>query len=162
MDLVTPSFGLIVWHSIIFVTLILFLSKFAWKPIINFIDQREEKIRMSIEKADKVKNELKNVENQKNKILKETRVKRDMILKEAIQIREKIKLKAKEESLIEKKKIIEETKKSIQIERKAAIYKLKNQIGGISIKIAEKILKKELNQTNQQDKLIKELVNKLH
>ncbi|ACY40565.1 ATP synthase F0 subunit b [Blattabacterium sp. (Blattella germanica) str. Bge] len=162
MDLVTPSVGLIVWHTIIFVILMLFLSKFAWKPILHFIDQREENIRMSVEKADQVKNELKNVENQKNKILKETRMKRDMILKEAIQIREKIKLKAKEESLIEKKKILEETKKSIQIERKAAIHKLKNQIGDISIQIAEKILKKELDQTNKQDKFIKELVDKLY
>ncbi|WP_185866080.1 F0F1 ATP synthase subunit B [Blattabacterium cuenoti] len=162
MDLVTPSVGLIVWHTIIFLILILFLSKFAWKPIMNFIDQREEKIRISIEKANQMKNELKNVENQKNKILKETRVKRDIILKEAIQIKEKIKLKAKEESLREKKKILEETKKNIQIEREAAIYKLKNQIGGISIKIAENILKRELNQPNQQDKFIKELVDKLY
>ncbi|WP_185862196.1 F0F1 ATP synthase subunit B [Blattabacterium cuenoti] len=162
MDLVTPSIGLIVWHTIIFVILILFLSKYAWKPIINFIDQREEKIRMSIEKAEKIKEELKNVENKKNKILKETRIKRDLILKEAIQIREKIKFKAKEESIIENKKIIEETKRDIQIKKKAAIHKLKNQIGDISIKIAEKILKKELDKTHKQDKFIKELVDKLY
>ncbi|WP_185872280.1 F0F1 ATP synthase subunit B [Blattabacterium cuenoti] len=161
MDLVTPSIGLIFWHTIIFVTLILFLSKFAWKPIMNFIDQREKKIEMSINNAYKIKNELKNVENQKNKILKETHIKRDMILKEAIQIKEKIKLEAKKESIIEKKKIIEETKKSIQIERKAAIFDLKNQIGDISVKIAEKILKQELSQINKQYKFIKELVDKL-
>ncbi|WP_341652813.1 F0F1 ATP synthase subunit B [Blattabacterium cuenoti] len=161
MDLVTPSIGLIVWHTIIFIILMFFLSKFAWKPIIHFIDQREEKIKISIEKADQVKKELKHVEDQKNKILKETYVKRDMILKEAIQIKENIKSKAKEEGMIEKKKIIEETKKNIQIEKKVAIRQLKNKIGDISIQISEKILNKELNQYDKQDKFIKELVDKL-
>lgn len=162
MDLVTPSIGLIVWQTIIFIMLMFFLSKFAWKPIMNFIDQREEKIKMSVEKADQVKKELKHIEDQKNKILKETRVKRNMILKEAIQIREKIKSKAKEEGIIEKKKIIEETKKNIQIEKEVEIYKLKNKIGNISIQIAEKILKEKLDPIDKQDKFIKELVDKLY
>ncbi|WP_185869676.1 F0F1 ATP synthase subunit B [Blattabacterium cuenoti] len=162
MDLVTPSVGLIFWHTIIFVTLMLFLSKFAWKPIINFIDQREKKIQISIEKADIIKKELIDVENKKKKILKEIHMKRDIILKEALQIKEKIKIKAKKEGLIEKKKIIEETIKSIKIEKEAVLNELKNKIGGISVKIAEKILIKELNQTNKQDEFIKELVDKFY
>ncbi|WP_185861335.1 F0F1 ATP synthase subunit B [Blattabacterium cuenoti] len=162
MDLITPSIGLIVWHTIIFIILMFFLSKFAWKPIMNFIDQREKKIKMSIEKADEIKEELKNVENKKNKILKETRIKRDMILKEAIQIKEKIQLRAQEEGIIEKKKIIEETNKNIKIEKEIAIREFKNKIGDISIQIAEKILKKELDQKNKQDQFIKELVDKLY
>ncbi|QIK16382.1 F0F1 ATP synthase subunit B [Blattabacterium sp. DPU] len=162
MDLVTPSIGLIVWHTIIFIMLMFFLSKFAWKPIMDFIDKREEKIKISITKANQVRKELKHIEDQKNKILKETRVKRDMILKEAIQIKEKIKSKAKEEGMIEKRKIIEETNKNIQIEKKVAIFKLKNKIGNISIQIAEKILKKELDKTDKQNKFIKELVDKLY
>ncbi|BBA17015.1 F0F1 ATP synthase subunit B [Blattabacterium cuenoti] len=162
MDLVTPSIGLIVWHTIIFIILMLFLSKFAWKPIISFIDQREEKIKISIEKADQVKKKLESIEDQKNKILKNAYVKRDIILKEAIQIREKIKSKAKNEGMIEKKKIIEETRKTIQIEKKVAILQLKKKIGDISIQISEKILKKELDQYNKQDQLIKELVDKLY
>ncbi|WP_185852839.1 F0F1 ATP synthase subunit B [Blattabacterium cuenoti] len=164
MDLVTPSIGLIVWQTIIFLILISFLSKYAWKPIMKFIDQREEKIRISIEKADLVQKELKMVENKKNQILKETRIRRDRILEEAIQIKEKIKHKAIEEGVLEKKKLIEETKKIMQVERKMAIQELKDQIGDISIIIAEKILKKELGQnqkTNKQEKFIKELVNKL-
>ncbi|WP_185867207.1 F0F1 ATP synthase subunit B [Blattabacterium cuenoti] len=161
MDLITPSIGLIVWQSIIFIFLIFFLSKFAWKPIMNFIDQREEEIKISIEKADQVKKELKYIEDKKNQILKETRVKRDMILKEAIQIKEKIKSKAREEGMIEKIKIIEETRKNLQKEKEIAISKLKNKIGNISIQIAEKILKKELYQNDKQNKFIKELVEKL-
>ncbi|AWU44492.1 F0F1 ATP synthase subunit B [Blattabacterium punctulatus] len=165
MDLITPSIGLIIWQTIIFVILILFLSKYAWKPIIKFIDQREEKIRISIEKANQIQKELDFIENKKNKILKETRIKRDMILKEAIQMKENIKYKAIEEGFLEKKKILTETKKIIQIEKKAAIHDLKNQIGNISIKIAEKILKKELDQNKKmekQEKFIKEWLNKLN
>ncbi|AWU40042.1 ATP synthase F0 subunit B [Blattabacterium punctulatus] len=165
MDLITPSIGLIIWQTIIFIILILFLSKYAWKPIIKFIDQREEKIRISIEKANQIQKELDFIENKKNKILKETRIKRDMILKEAIQMKENIKYKAIEEGFLEKKKILTETKKIIQIEKKAAIHDLKNQIGNISIKIAEKILKKELDQNKKmekQEKFIKEWLNKLN
>ncbi|WP_185857385.1 F0F1 ATP synthase subunit B [Blattabacterium cuenoti] len=162
MDLVTPSIGLIVWHTIIFIILMLFLSKFAWKPIMNFIDQREEEIKISIEKADQMKKELKHIEDKKNRILKKTHEKRDMILKEAIQIGEKIKLKAKEEGMIEKRRIIEETKKNIQIEKEVELYKLKNKIGDISIRISEKILKKELDQVDKQDEFIKKLVDKLY
>ncbi|WP_185859959.1 F0F1 ATP synthase subunit B [Blattabacterium cuenoti] len=164
MDLVTPSVGLIVWQTIIFLILIFFLSKYAWKPIMKFIDQREEKIRISIEDADLFQRELKMLENKKNQILKETRIKKDKILEDAIQIREKIKHKAIEEGVLEKKRLMEETKKILQLERKMAIQELKNQIGGISIIIAEKILKKELDsnqKTNKQEKFIKELVNKL-
>ncbi|WP_185852214.1 F0F1 ATP synthase subunit B [Blattabacterium cuenoti] len=162
MDLVTPSIGLIFWHTIIFIILMLFLSKFAWKPIMNFIEQREEKIKVSVEKADQMKKKLKDIEDKKNRILKETHVKRDMILKEAIQIREKIKIKAKEEGMIEKIKIIEETKKNIQIEKEVEYHKFKKKIGNISILIAKKILKKELDQTDKQDKFIKELVDRLY
>ncbi|AER40590.1 MAG: F0F1 ATP synthase subunit B [Flavobacteriales bacterium] len=162
MDLVTPSIGLIVWQTIIFLILMFFLTKYAWKPIIKFIDKREEKIRISIEKADQVQRKLDSVENEKNKILKDARIKRDMILKEAIQIKENIKHKSMEEGFLEKKKILEETKKIIQIERKTAIQDLKNQIGDISIKIAEKILMKEFDKhpkMDKQEKFIKELLN---
>ncbi|WP_185858020.1 F0F1 ATP synthase subunit B [Blattabacterium cuenoti] len=162
MDLVTPSIGLIVWQTIIFIILMFFLSKFAWKPIMNFIDQREEKIRISIERTDQIKKELKYIENQKNKILKDTRIKRDIILKEAIQMKEKIKFKAKEEGMKEKKKIIEETKKNIQIEKEVEFHKFKNKIGCISVQIAEKILKKELDQVYKQNKFIKELVDQFY
>ncbi|WP_185876898.1 F0F1 ATP synthase subunit B [Blattabacterium cuenoti] len=161
MDLVTPSIGLIFWHTIIFVTLILFLSKFAWKPIMNFIDQREKKISKSLEEADKLKEELKKIDNHKNKILKEACRKRDLILEEAIQIKKEIKSKAKEESLIEKKRIIEETKKVIQTEKEVAIHELKNKISDFSVKIAEKILTRELDKIQKQDKFIRNLIDKL-
>ncbi|WP_185869106.1 F0F1 ATP synthase subunit B [Blattabacterium cuenoti] len=162
MDLITPSIGLIVWHSIIFLILILFLSKFAWNPIVNFIDEREKETEMYVNKAHNAKKELKDLENKKNEVLKEARLKRDIILKEAIQIQEKIKLKAKEEGIMIKKKMMEETKKNIQIEKEASVHRLKNEVVDISIQIAEKILKKKLDQTNRQDKFIKELVEKLY
>ncbi|WP_185851637.1 F0F1 ATP synthase subunit B [Blattabacterium cuenoti] len=165
MDLLTPSIGLIVWQTIIFLILILFLSKYAWKPIIKFIDQREEKIRISIEKADQAQKELKNIKNKKKKILKEIRIERDLILKEALKIKEEMKQKAREEGFFEKKKIIKETKKMLQIEREIAIQELKNQIGDISIKVAEKILKKEFDKNQKvnltQERFIKEFISDL-
>ncbi|WP_185856156.1 F0F1 ATP synthase subunit B [Blattabacterium cuenoti] len=164
MDLLTPSIGLIVWQTIIFVILMLFLSKYAWTPIIQFIDKREERIRISIEKADQAKKEFKNIEEKKNKILKELRIEKDLILKEAFKIKEDILQNAKKEGFLEKKKMLQEAKSLFQKERKSAIYELKNQIGDISIKIAEKILKEEFDKKeliNKQEKFIQELVQNL-
>ncbi|WP_185851053.1 F0F1 ATP synthase subunit B [Blattabacterium cuenoti] len=164
MDLVTPSIGLIVWQTVIFVLLILFLSKIAWRPIIKFIDQREDKIKVSIETADRIQKELEMVEYKKDTILKETRRRRDLLLKEAIEIQKKIKYESIEKGLNERKRMIEETKKNIKEEKRIAILKLKNQVGNISIKIAENILKQKFssNQTrDKQEKYIKELINKI-
>ncbi|WP_185850444.1 F0F1 ATP synthase subunit B [Blattabacterium cuenoti] len=162
MDLVTPSFGLIFWHSLIFLMLLFFLSKFAWKPIINFIDQREKEIQTSIEKSDQLIKEFQKIENKKKIILKEAFEKRDIILKEAVKIKDQIKVKAKKEGLLEREKMLKETEKIIHMKKKDAFKKLKSQIGGISIKIAEKILTEKLNnKQNKQEELIKKLVEKL-
>ncbi|WP_185864525.1 F0F1 ATP synthase subunit B [Blattabacterium cuenoti] len=157
MDLVTPSFGLIFWHSLIFLILLFFLSKFAWKPIMNFIDQREEVIRKSIEKSSQLRKEFKNIEDKKNIILKKALKKRDVILKEAIQIKNKIKIEAKQESILEREIMLKETEKIIQMKKKDAFKEIKNQIGEISTTIAEIIIKKKLDEKNDKQ-IIKNLI----
>lgn len=163
MDLVTPSFGLIFWHSLIFLMLLFFLSKFAWKPIINFIDQREKKIQISIEKSDQLIKEFQKIENKKKIILKETFEKRDIILKEAVKIKDKIRVRAKKEGLLEREKMLKETEKIIHMKKKDVFKQLKSQIGEISVMIAEKIIIEKLNnKQNKQEEIIKKLVEKLY
>ncbi|WP_185855567.1 F0F1 ATP synthase subunit B [Blattabacterium cuenoti] len=159
MDLVTPSVGLIFWHTIIFLMLMWVLNKFAWHQIINFINERENKISMSMKHAKKLNEELRYVESKKNKILKYASLKKDLMLKEAIQIKNKIQSEAKKEGLIEKNKIIGHAKKIIEKEKKEAIFKLKKEIANISINIAEKILKKKLEKDDEQKKFMEKIIN---
>ncbi|WP_185877425.1 F0F1 ATP synthase subunit B [Blattabacterium cuenoti] len=161
MDLITPSIGLIFWNTIIFVILLLFLSKFAWNPIMKFINKREKIINKSFENAIQIKNKLYEIENKKSIIIKKAYEKRNAILMETIKIKENIKNSAKKEALIERNKILNETKIIIDIEKKNAVKSLKNKVKLISIEIAEKILRKKLNNDIDQKDFVKNLIDKL-
>ncbi|WP_185868554.1 F0F1 ATP synthase subunit B [Blattabacterium cuenoti] len=162
MDLVSPSIGLIFWHTIIFLTLIFVLSKFAWKPIINVIEHREKIIRISLENSEKLQKEIKNMENKRNHILKEAYIKRDCILRKTLQITNEMKRNAEKEGILKKMEIINNAKQTMKNEKKIYMHKLQYQIGNISIMIAEKILEKKLNNENDQKKLIKNLMEKIN
>ncbi|XOD68365.1 MAG: F0F1 ATP synthase subunit B [Flavobacteriales bacterium AspAUS03] len=161
MNLITPSLGLIVWQMIIFIILLVFLGKFAWKPIMQFIEQREEDIRSSLEMAKQAREEMYFVQANRDRLLKEAWRERDAILKEVHQIKDKIQAEAQESAQAESDKMIEQARRAIENERIAAIVVLKNQVADISLSIAEKILKKELAHKDQQQQFLKELVNEL-
>ncbi|WP_238785407.1 F0F1 ATP synthase subunit B [Blattabacterium cuenoti] len=155
VDLMTPSFGLIIWNIIIFLCAIYFLSKYAWTPIIKFIENREQQIINSITNANKIKQQFILLDQQQKKILQEAIYKRDSIIKEAMQIKNNIQKKAINDGILAQRKIINETKRMLKIEKEIAIQEIKNQIGSVSITIAEKILKKELNNKDlSQEKFI--------
>ncbi|WP_185877940.1 F0F1 ATP synthase subunit B [Blattabacterium cuenoti] len=161
MDITAPSFGLIFWNIIIFSILIFILSKFAWNPIINFIDKREKKIKDSIEKANLLEHKLNEIEKKKNEILKSAYEKKDRIIKETIKIKNDIKLKAINDGIIEKENIIKSYKNILNRERNKSFQLLKNEIKFISIEIAEKILRKKLKKDLEQENFIKCLIEKL-
>lgn len=161
MDLVSPSFGLIFWNIIIFLILILFLSKFAWKPIINIIETRDKNIKNSINKSILLNDKLKELEIKKKKILQKALDEKNNILKETKILQIKIQKEAKEKILLEKKKMIKDAKKIIDIERKKSFLLLKNKIIDISIEMSMKILSNKLKDENSHRKLIKELIKKI-
>ncbi|WP_238785497.1 F0F1 ATP synthase subunit B [Blattabacterium cuenoti] len=162
VDLMSPSFGLIIWHIIIFLCTMYFLSKYAWTPIIKFIDNREKTILISIKNAKKIQEELILLDKQKQQILKEAINKRDSIIKEAMQIKNNIQQQTIQDSILEQRKIMHETKKMLRIEKKIAIQEIKNKIASVSITIAETILKKQLNQNDSyQEKFIENVINNL-
>ncbi len=160
MDLITPSFGLIFWHTIIFLLLIFFLSKFAFKPIINFIDKRENYIKKSVNNALKLKQELNKINIIKSTILEKAYKEQKIIIKEAKNLKEEIKIKTEKECLLKQKKMVNTAKKNIHIEQKKALIELKNEIQEISINISEKILGEKLYKKDIQEKFIKSLIDK--
>jgi len=153
------SIGLFAWQTLLFVLLIFLLRKFAWKPILDTVNEREEGIKNALAEADKARQEMQNIKADNDKVLKEARIERDALLKEAKEIKENIIAEAKEEAQAVANKQIELTKQAIANEKAAALTDIKNQMGDLSVNIAEKVVKGELADKNKQLKLIEQLLN---
>lgn len=151
------SVGLFFWQSVLFIALVLLLRKFAWKPILNAVNDREEKITNALEEAEKAEKRMQALNNENEALLKEARIERDSILKEARDIKDGIVADAKNIAKEEADKIMESAKQTIKNEKLAAITELKNQVAILSIEVAEKIIKSELSSDVKQ----KELANSL-
>lgn len=152
------SIGLFFWQTVIFIFLILLLKKFAWKPILDAVNEREEGIKNALLSAEKAKEEMASLQSDNEEIFKKARSERDSLLKEAREIKQQLIDEAKSEAKNEAKKIISQAQETIQNEKNSAIVDLKNQVAGLSIDIAEKVLKEKLSNDKAQMQLVKELV----
>jgi len=153
------SFGLFFWQMVLFVLLLLLLKKFAWKPILEALNSREEGIQNALDEADKARQEMVDLKSSNEKILKEARLERDGLLKDARMIKDKMISEAKDEANVQSNKIIEQARTAIENEKLAAITELKNQVAELSIGIAENIMQDELSNKGKQVALIEKMLN---
>ena len=158
MDILKPE-GLSFWTIIVFVILLFLLTKYAWKPILKAIKEREKSINDALASAEEAKKEMANWKADNEKLLAQARAERDAMLKEAREIKDKIVNQAKEEAQLESQKIITQAKISIENEKKTALAELKNQVADISLEIAQKVISKELSSQTKQEELIGNLLN---
>ena len=152
------SFGLFFWQLFIFVGLVLLLRKFAWKPILDTVNERETSIKNAINAAEEAKNEMASTQANNQKFLKEALAEREALLKEARTNGDEIVSQAKTEAKAEADKIIALAQESIQNEKRAALNELKNQVAQISLDIAEKVIDSELDSKHKQSQLVDKLV----
>ncbi len=158
MSLVTPAIGLMFWTCIIFTLLIVLLRKFAWKPILTAVDDRNEQINSALKAADKARLEIENLNNDNERILLEAKSERDQLLKEARDIKDNIINEAKEKASNEAENILNAAKSQIENEKMKAITELKNSVAVLSIDIAEKVLKNELKEKSNQEDFINRIL----
>lgn len=158
MGLVTPNPGTIFWMIIIFGIVLFILKKFAWKPILTALKDREESIANALNSAEEAKKEVAGLKADNEKIIAEARRERDAILKEAKEIKDKIIAEAKEKASQEAQKNIEQARLQIQAEKTAAISDIKKQVAEISVMIAEKVIKKQLDDKTEQEKMVDGLI----
>ncbi len=161
MELVTPGIGLLFWMAVSFTIVFLILKKFAWKPILNALKDRENSISDALNAADKARKEVAGMKADNEKILAEARREKDLILKEARNIKEKIVAEAKTQAHAEAQKSIEAARLVIQNEKTAAINEIKQQVAELSVSIAEKVLQKELKDKKEQEVLVDNLLKDL-
>lgn len=157
MDLLLPHLGLIVWTLLAFLIVFFILKKFAWKPIIKGLSDRETSIADAIATAEKVKLEMAQLKNDNEALLATAREERAAMLKEAKEIKDKIVNDAKNEAKVQAAKIIADAQASINQQKMAAIVDLKNQVGNLVVEVSEKVLRKELSNKADQENYIKEL-----
>ncbi|WP_336066675.1 F0F1 ATP synthase subunit B [Mesoflavibacter sp. CH_XMU1404-2] len=152
------SIGLFFWQLVLFVGLVLLLRKFAWKPILDAVEKREEGIQNALDAAENAKLEMQNLQADNDKLLKEARAEREAMLKEARELKNKMIEDAKSEAQEQANKMIEQAQAAIESEKKSAMAELKGQVAGLSLEIAEKVVRQELSNKDKQVELVESML----
>ncbi len=159
MDLVTPGIGLIFWSALFFLILLFVLGKFAWPAILLAVHARNESIRKALDAADRAKNEMAQLQADNEKILAEAKAERNALLRDAKEVKDKMIADAREKASEEARKLVQNAREAIQSEKAAAINDMKVQMTTLSVDIAEKILRAELQDSNAQNELVDKLIS---
>jgi F-type H+-transporting ATPase subunit b len=152
------SFGLFFWQTLLFLALLLLLRKFAWKPILDAVNEREDSIKNSLKAAERAREEMKALQADNEKILAEARSERERIMKEATDMKNRIIGEATDKAKEEGAKLVENARLQIEAEKNNAMTQIKTQVAELSVEIAEKLLRKELATENKQKQLIADLL----
>ena len=161
MELVTPGIGLIFWQSVTFLIVLFLLSKFAWKPIMKALNDREASIENALSAAEKAKLEMQGLKAENEKLLAEARMERDRILKEASDAGNALVESARQKANEEGSRMIAQAREAIDNEKRAAITEVKNMAAALSVEIAERILRKELSNPQAQQELAQEYIREV-
>lgn len=162
MEIIQPGIGLIIWMTLSFAIVLWVLAKFAWKPIMKALHERETSIDEALNAANKAKKEMKKLLFSNEQLLKEAKEERDAILRAGRKVRDSIIDESKTKANEEANKIVESAKERIEHEKMAATTNLKNQLAVLSIEIAEKILKKELSDNIKQKEFVNDLIKDIN
>ena len=152
------SLGLFFWQTLIFVGLIFLLKKYAWKPILSAVNEREASIKDALEAAKEARSEMESLQSDNQRILKEARAQKEALLKEARTIRSEMINTAKVEAQSEANKILSQAQEAIQNEKRTAVNELKDHVSSIALDIATKVLKNELESKDKQMQLVSKLL----
>ncbi|MEJ8758449.1 F0F1 ATP synthase subunit B [Pontibacter sp. H259] len=161
MELVTPNFGLIFWQLVTFLIVLFLLTKFAWKPIMNALRERETSIENALSAAEKAKLEMQGLKAENEKLLAEARMERDKILKEASDAGNALVENARNKANEEGSRMIAQAREAIENEKRAALTEVKNTAAALSVEIAERILRKELSDPQAQQALAQDYIREV-
>jgi F-type H+-transporting ATPase subunit b len=156
------SVGLFFWQTLLFLTLLFLLRKYAWKPTLDAVNERERSIEEALEQAEQARNELKNLKESNNALLNEAREERDVLMKEARTMKNEIINEAKNKAKEDAEKIITSAREEIKNEKNKAIEELKNQVADFSFEIAEKVIAQKLNDADKQNEMVTSALNEIN
>lgn len=161
MDIVLPQLGLFFWTALLFLVTFFILKKFAWKPIIKGLKDREEGIENSLLQAQKARDEMASLKSENEALLREARQERDKMIQEANRMRDQILTEAREKAQEAAGKELDKAKVQIESEKKAALAEIKNTAGGFAVEIAEKLLRRQFDKPDEQKSFAEKLISDL-
>lgn len=161
MDLITPEFGLFFWNLIAFLVVFLILKKFAWKPILNSLNERETGIADSLATAERVKAEMSQLKTENEALLQQAREERAIMIKDAKVAADNMVAEAKDKAKAEYDRIVSDAQSAITQQKNAALIEVKNQVGTLVIEVSEKIIRRELSNKTEQEKYIQDLASSI-
>ena len=161
MDLITPEFGLFFWNLIAFLVVFLILKKFAWKPILNSLNEREIGIADSLATAERVKAEMSQLKTENEALLQQAREERATMIKDAKVAADNMVAEAKDKAKAEYDRIVSDAQSAITQQKNAALIEVKNQVGVLVIEVSEKIIRRELSNKAEQEKYIQDLASSI-
>jgi len=161
MELFTPNLGTIFWMVIIISIVAFVLKKFAWKPILNALYEREESIETALNAAQEARQEMDKLKAGNEELLAEARKEKESILREAMNLKESVIAEAKEKASAETQRSIEHARQQIQNERAKAVNEMKKQMAQLSLMIAEKVIRKEMADDKNQQEMVKRIVDEI-
>ena len=159
MDLLSPEPGLVIWTGLTFLILLYLLGKFAWRPLLSAIKEREDSIKNAIESANKANEELKQLEATRARIQAETRQERDAVLREAQSLKNSIVEEARAAAKQEYETLVVEARAQIEKEKADAMLEMRQQVAKLSVQIAGKILVENLASDDKQNELVEKYLN---
>ena len=162
MGLVNPDYGLLFWMILSFGIVLFILAKFAWKPILKSLKDREESIEGALRSAEQAKLDMERLQSDNERIISEARSERDNLMKEAREVKDSIIKEAKIQAKIEADKIAQMARLEIENEKTIALNEVRTQVTVLSVQIAEKILRKELADSKDQQKYIVSLLKEIN
>ncbi|MGN6265539.1 MAG: F0F1 ATP synthase subunit B [Ginsengibacter sp.] len=161
MELLSPHLGLILWTLLAFLIVLFILGKYAWKPILNSLNEREKNISDSILSAENMRKEMEKMHSENEALLAKAREERSQMMREAKEMKDKIIQDAKEQARNETNKIVADAQSVINQQKMAAIVDLKNQVGNLVLEVSEKVLRRELSNKEEQEKYIQQLAQNI-
>jgi len=161
MNLITPDFGLFFWQTVTLLVVLLILGKFAWKPILNAIQEREGNIEAALQAAEAAKETVAQLQTNQKTLLKTAHLERTRIIEEAKEAQRCILDEAKVEAEKVRKEMLEQTRALLAKEQQDTLEVLKGMVATLSIQIAEKLLQHELKQQTQEQ-LVQQLIQEVH
>ena len=159
--MLSVSYGTMIWMSIAFIVVLILLKKFAWGPILKAIKDREDHIEESLQLASSVKKEMQELQSSNEKLLQDARNERDELLKEARSTKDEIINEAKTAASEEASKMIDLAREAIENEKMAALVTLKNEVGKLSLEIAETVIREQLKDNTKQNELVTKLLSEV-
>ena len=161
MKLVSPEIGLIFWMTLCFVLLILILKKYAWKPILKALEEREKNIENALSQAEQARSKIEDLQKDQDNIIRDAKKERELILNEAKKLAEEYRTQQQKIVNEEMAQKMARIKESIEMEKRAAVEELKQNVASLSVNIAEGILEKKLNIDSENEEFIKRNLDKL-